>query len=108
MYTHQDFETIKDIIMHNVPGLAGIYLFGSYAQGTQREGSDMDIMILLEKEYEWRQRHEVLNRIYRDTAKKGYVIDFVLKTFDNFEHDKDVPSISRTVFNNGKLLWTKN
>jgi len=31
------------------PRLKGVYLYGSYARGDQRDGSDLDILIVLDK-----------------------------------------------------------
>jgi len=70
MYNEKDFETVKNIAVQNVPEAVGIILFGSYAKGIAREDSDMDIMALLEKEYEWKERRAVLNRIYQDIEYK--------------------------------------
>lgn len=107
MYKQSDFETIKEIILRDVPAAVGIILFGSYARGTAKEDSDIDILILLEKEYAWRERQAVLNGIYRDTARKGYLIDFMLKVKDKFESDKKLPTIAKIISEEGRLLWMK-
>lgn len=107
MYTEKDFEAVKDIIVENVPEAVGIILFGSYAKGTAREDSDMDILVLLEKDYEWRERRAVLNRIYQNTARQGYLIDFLLKTKANFDRDKELPTISKAIAKEGKVLWMR-
>ena len=107
MYTEKDFDAVKDIIIQDVPEAVEVILFGSYANGTAREHSDLDIMILLEKEYEWRERRTVLNRIYQDTAQKGYLIDFLLKKKENFDKDKHIPTLSKVIAKEGRVLWTK-
>lgn len=107
MYTEKDFETVKNIVVQNVPEAVGIILFGSYAKGTAHEDSDMDIMVLLEKEYEWMERRAVLNRIYQHTASQGYLIDFLLKTKANFDQDKELPTISKAIAKEGKVLWMR-
>jgi predicted nucleotidyltransferase len=108
MYTEKDFETVKDIVIQDVPEAVGVILFGSYAKGKADEDSDMDIMILLENEYEWRERRTVLNRIYQDTARIGYLIDFLLETKQNFDHNKNLPTISGEIAKEGKVLWMKS
>lgn len=107
MYTEKDFEAVKDIILKDAVAVSGIILFGSYARGTAKEGSDMDILILLEKKYEWRERQAVLNGIYRDTARKGYLIDFLLKVKEEFDVEKKLPTISKKIADEGRLLWMK-
>jgi len=107
MYTQSDFNAIKDIILKDVPGVTEIILFGSYANDTANEKSDMDIMILLDKDFGWKERRDVLNRIYRNTAEKGYLVDFILKNKTRFEYDKTLPTISGKIKNEGKPLWIK-
>ncbi len=108
MYTEKDFEIVKDIVIRHVPEAVAVILFGSYAKGDAGADSDMDILVLLEKEYEWRERHQALNRIYQNTGGRGYRIDFLLKTKKEFEVDKELPTISKVIAREGKVLWTKN
>jgi len=107
MYSESDFANVKDIVLNAVPSVVGIILFGSYARGLARGSSDIDIMVLVEKDLEWKSRREILNHIYRDTAEKGYVVDFLLKTKERFEEDKLLPTLSRTVAEEGKILWMR-
>jgi predicted nucleotidyltransferase len=108
MYSAGDFETIKDIVISAIPSVKSIFLFGSYAKGTAREQSDIDIAILLEHELGWRERNSILNRLYGDTAQKGYNVDFLLKSADKLHDDASLPTISRVILREGMLLWTKN
>lgn len=108
MYSDHDIDIIRDIVIAAVPGVAGIFLFGSHARGTAREASDIDIAILLERDLDWRERHTVLNRLYSDTARRGYNVDFLLKRADAFRRDSLLPTISRVISREGRLLWTKN
>lgn len=45
-------QDISYILSSNVPGLKGIYLFGSCARGDMRNGSDVDLLILTEHKLE--------------------------------------------------------
>jgi predicted nucleotidyltransferase len=108
MYSSSDFETIKDIVIAAVPSVESIFLFGSYAKGTAREQSDIDIAVLLEQELGWRERNSILNRLYGDAAQKGYNVDFLLKRADKFRDDSSLPTMSRVILREGRLLWTKN
>lgn len=78
MYSASDFETTKNIVISAVPSVESIFLFGSYAKGTAREQSDIDLAVLLEDDLGWRERNSILNRLYGDTAQKGYNVDFLL------------------------------
>jgi predicted nucleotidyltransferase len=108
MYSASDFETIKDIVISAVPSVRSIFLFGSYAKGTAREQSDIDIAVLLEHDMGWRERNNILNKLYGDTSQKGYSVDFLLKRADKFLNDSTLPTISRVILREGRLLWTKN
>ncbi len=108
MYSSADIDSIRDLVIAAVPSAERIYLFGSYAKGTAREQSDVDIAILLDTDLHWRTRNETLNRLYRDMAQKGYNVDFVLKRSDSFFNESELPTLSRVIRREGKLLWTNN
>lgn len=108
MYSASDFETIKDIVISSVPSVESIFLFGSYAKGTAREQSDIDVAILLNDDLGWRERNSMLNRLYGATAQKGYNVDFLLKRADKFRDEILLPTMSRVIQRDGRLLWTKN
>jgi predicted nucleotidyltransferase len=96
------------MVLSSIPMAKSVYLFGSYAKGTAREQSDIDIAILLEQDLHWRERNDLLNRLYRDMAQKGYNVDFVLKRADTFRTESELPTVSRVILREGKLLWTNN
>ncbi len=50
MYSQKDFELIRKIILKRIENTKQIYLFGSYAQSNANKKSDIDIVILLNKE----------------------------------------------------------
>lgn len=108
MYSTSDFETIKNIVISAVSLVKSIFLFGSYAKGTAREQSDIDIAVLLEHDLGWRERNSILNRLYSDTVQQGYNVDFLLKHADKFRDDSNLPTMSRVILREGRLLWTKN
>jgi predicted nucleotidyltransferase len=47
--TQSDLGIIKDAILQLVDNVKAIYLFGSVARGTEKKGSDYDILILVQK-----------------------------------------------------------
>lgn len=108
MYTENDINIIKNTIIRDIPGAVGIILFGSYAKKTAGEQSDLDIMVLIENEFSWKEKRDILNRIYQDTGKKGYAIDFILKLKKKYENDRTLPTVSRTIAKEGKVVWMKN
>ncbi|MCL5991346.1 MAG: nucleotidyltransferase domain-containing protein [Bacteroidetes bacterium] len=108
MYSDSDFQNACFHFLRNIPTASSVILFGSYANGSANEKSDIDILILLDKDLEWKERHNVLNRIYNESGQNGYHIDFLLKTNNNFENDRVLPTLSRVVSREGRVLWTRN
>ena len=49
-----ELETLKEIIIKTVP-VEQIYLFGSYAYGTQNKDSDLDLYVVFKDEMEMRE-----------------------------------------------------
>ena len=103
-----DFEAIKEIIISAVPSVESIFLFGSYAKCAAREQSDIDVANLLKDDLGWRERNSILNRLYSTTAQFGYNVDFLLKRADKFREDNNLPTMSRVIQREGRLLWTKS
>ena len=71
MFSTSDFETIKDIVISAVPSVESIFLFGSYAKGTAREQSDIDIAVLLEHELGWREVGKIMADARRALVHRG-------------------------------------
>jgi len=108
MYSSKDINNIADIILRKMSNVVSIYLFGSYAKGTARDDSDIDIAILLKKLPDWRERKNVLNQIYNEAGAFNYNVDFLIKSKESFESEKTLPTLSRVIEREGKLLWTKS
>ncbi len=108
MYGSPDFERIKNLVISTIPMVESIFLFGSHAKGTAHEQSDIDIAILLERDLQWRERNTFLNRLYSEMAPKGYNVDFVFKTAEKFRAESELPTLSRVILREGRLLWTKS
>jgi predicted nucleotidyltransferase len=49
MYTQTDIETIRDIIIRDIPGAIRVILFGSYARGNAREDRDSTVGFVMER-----------------------------------------------------------
>lgn len=107
MFLTSDFDAIKDIVISTVPSVESIFLFGSYAKGTAKENSDIDVAILLRQDLCWQERKLVLNRLYSATSQKGYNVDFLFKRNDKFLVDSTLPTMSRVIQREGRLLWKR-
>jgi len=99
----KDLDAIVQTISNILPE-AQVYLFGSYATGTQREGSDVDLCIVA-PEYNER-RMEVLYMVR--VALRGATrlpVDILAFTDEEFERkSKMKPTIQYTIANEGVLL----
>jgi predicted nucleotidyltransferase len=107
MYTEKDFETVKDIILKDVPAVSGIILFGSYARGTAKEDSDIDFLILINREYERKEKLKILADLRWDIALAGYNADVLLKYQKKHTADMLSPTLSRVINREGKIIWQK-
>jgi len=105
VYSKEDIEFIKNIILEQIKDISYIYLFGSYAVNNANEKSDIDIAILLKKKIGWKERKNILNYLYRKTSERGLEVDFMVKTENGFNKDKTLPTLSKTIYEKGKLLW---
>lgn len=93
-----DFDKIVKDILAKFEGVQAIYLFGSYADGTNKKGSDCDIAILAEKKFDTLQ----FWRFSNDLAS-SHRIDF-----DLIELLK-VPDVFRfEIVTTAKLLYVKD
>ena len=81
---------IKDICQRN--GVRHLYLFGSYAQGTQTETSDIDIVVQGVKDFD-RLNEEIQNIP-------------TLKTIDVFEYENCLnPYLREEIQSNAKQIY---
>jgi uncharacterized protein len=78
-------KIIKTIIEGYAPNK--IILFGSYAQGSPTEDSDIDLLVIKDDDLPKVQR----NRLVRNLLKEFFLpVDIIVKTSQEFEMLKDV------------------
>ncbi len=81
-----------------------IYLFGSYAEGKQKEDSDFDFYIVVDDEAA--NVRELTTEAYRSIRSiKQRPVDIIVGTSQRFEERKTVPSIEYEVARKGILLY---
>jgi len=107
MYSDKDFNDIVSLVLRRVPGPRAIYLFGSYARGAAGPESDIDIAILTDEPLDRKKKLNTLGVLWTDTVAKGYSIDFIIKPNQDFQDEKSLPTISRVISQEGKVLWQK-
>ena len=104
MAISQEIENIKDIIMRTVPA-EKIFLFGSYAYGTQHENSDYDFYVVVpdDSDRPAKLTESIYNALYKKTG--GKPVDILVKRFSDFEGRKILPTIEREVASKGIVLY---
>ncbi|MCL2762744.1 MAG: nucleotidyltransferase domain-containing protein [Treponema sp.] len=99
---------IKDSILKTVGSdCERIILFGSYAYGTPREGSDYDVFVVLKDGTE--KPILVLQNIYGGLAQNPNYksVDVLANYKSRFEARSKLPTIERTIAQKGVVLYDR-
>lgn len=97
-------ETLKDILKRVVPNAQAI-LYGSEARGEARPDSDVDLLILLDKnEITLEEEEEITAPIYDMEFEKGIVISPIVMTHKRWEEAKKQTLFYYNVLKDGILL----
>jgi predicted nucleotidyltransferase len=99
-----DLKIIKESVLQAVSAEA-IYLFGSYAYGTPREDSDIDIYVVVP------DGTTELSELYADII--GYIrknkgrldLDLLLGCSNVFNRRKNGPTLERMIAKKGAVLY---
>jgi predicted nucleotidyltransferase len=90
-----------------------IILFGSYANGTATENSDIDLAVILDTEEfaktcdERLDRKRPINKSIRE-IRKDYAMDIIVYSRGEFEYlDKKESDFVREIKNTGKEIYAK-
>ena len=105
MYTEKDFTAIRNIIIKDIPNVVKVILFGSYARGDAREDSDIDFLIITNREYERKEKLKTLADLRWNIALAGYNADVLLKYQKKYTADMLSPTLSRVINREGKIIW---
>ena len=100
----KELEIIKQGVLETVPAEA-IYLFGSYAYGTPREDSDLDIFVVIPDSVEKNPIEvsaEITNYLYK---KVGRPVDMLVGRSSIFHHRKTGPTLQKIIYNQGRVLY---
>lgn len=103
--TEADIQRIVDLVVETA-GPLRIVLFGSAARGELRDGSDLDIMVVMP---EGTDTLRTAQRLYRAKSRQGVtgiLVDFVVTTPGRYEDNKHcLGSVYREVERYGRELY---
>ena len=99
----KEIKRIKNLIIKVVAPEA-IYLFGSYANGTPSNDSDVDIYVIIPDSNE--TQIEIMKKIGNAILKKQIMpVDIVVGFNSEFQKRKNLPTLERKIFREGVLLY---
>lgn len=82
-----------------------IYLFGSYASGTSKKNSDIDLCIIKDK---FKDKHQELNKAKRALFSLGIPLDILFFNDKTFADRKDIwGSVQYEIFHKGIKLYER-
>ena len=106
MLINDEIRTIKDKIISAVP-VEKLYLFGSYANGTQNEHSDYDFYVVIPDG--GLRPVEAVQSIFRSfRGMKRKPMDILAGTVETFERRSKQITLERIIANEGVLLYEKS
>jgi len=103
MLTDESINDIKNKIVENIHP-DKIYLFGSYANGTATEESDLDLAIIYDKYDE--EIKDISYKVNLLLYPRDYSLDVMVKSSESIEMSKDL-SFWKNIINNGRLLYER-
>ncbi|MCL2108285.1 MAG: nucleotidyltransferase domain-containing protein [Oscillospiraceae bacterium] len=106
MAINDEILKIKDAIVGSVP-IEKLYLFGSYARGTQNDDSDYDFYMVISNTG-MRPLEAMEKAVSSVCGLRRKPMDVLAGTVETFERrSKGISTIEREVANEGVLLYEK-
>ena len=100
-----EIEDLKNSLVEKLSP-EGIYLFGSFAEGKQREDSDFDFYIVVDDSE--KDMLALTAQAYKAIRhKQRRSVDIIVNTKSRFENRKNIPSVEREVAKKGVLLYER-
>lgn len=98
-----EINELRDCFVKQLSPLK-VYLFGSYADGTYDEDSDLDFYIVVDDSHT--DLVELMARAYRAVrGVKKRPVDILVGTQSRFEARKSSPTLENEVYSKGVLLY---
>lgn len=88
-------ENIKEVI-----------LFGSHVTGKAHENSDYDVLVILNNDYNWKYKREILHVCYDIELEHDIFIDIKIISINELNHSiKGQHPLYEEALNKGILIW---
>ena len=100
----KELDNLKEIIVNTVP-VEQIYLVGSYANGTQDKGSDLDLYVVLSDNIQMRLIDAVIQIRLAIGRKKTMPVDIIANTISRYRQRMEWPTIERTISREGIKIY---
>jgi predicted nucleotidyltransferase len=98
------FQRIKKSVVTAAPN-AKLVLFGSYARGTNTDGSDIDLLILLDSDrITWPEEKRITYPLYDIEFETGTVISPVVLSKKDWESKHKITPFYKNVAREGIVL----
>lgn len=103
--TEADIQRVVDLVVQTVSPLR-VVLFGSAARGELRNGSDLDIMVVVPEGVDTLRTAQALHVARSRAGVTGVPVDFMVVTPSEFErHKQSIGMVYREVVRDGRDLY---
>ena len=99
-----ELDTLKDIIINTVP-VEQIYLFGSYAYGTQNKDSDLDLYVVFKDDMEMRELDAITTILEAIDPVKNMPMDILGLKQKRFDDRRIYATLERKIAREGVKLY---
>ena len=99
-----ELDKLKELIINAMP-VEQIYLFGSYAYGTPRKDSDLDLYVVLKDDNPLRDLDAGLQIRLAIARKKSMPVDIIAKKKRDFVNRLDDVTLERKVNRDGIRIY---
>jgi len=99
-----ELDKLKELIVNAMP-VEQIYLFGSYAYGTPRKDSDLDLYVVLKDDNPLRDLDAGLQIRFAIDRKKSMPVDIIAKKKKDFISRLDDITLERKVNRDGIRIY---
>ena len=99
-----ELDKLKELIINAMP-VEQIYLFGSYAYGTPRKDSDLDLYVVLKDDIPMRDLDAGLQIALAIARKKSMPVDIIAKKKKDFINRLDDITLERKINRDGIRIY---